>query len=199
MVLCACVWLCVCLKYKIIVCGRLGIYTGSQKLTQTVLAPPAEPRLDKAALSYVPRKTERGTIAPRSNKNFLVDNAKNAVKAAKPRPSSQKDRPKAGDIPAYLTARKETVARESALAAQLAAEAANDNGLRRLPASEREDLLAGLKSNYKELNTQYLHLSVVIDTSSKRSEKSSMEAKLAELEADIAKLERSNDIFVEVY
>lgn len=170
----------------------------SAPISQTVLAPASEPRLDKATLQYVPRKSERGTIAPRTKKDFLKENAKNAVKSNRTQSLSQVVGTKRGEVPAYLKTMKETSARESLIAAQLATAAANDNGLQRITDDERDELLTGLKSNYKELYTQYLHLSVVIDTASKRAEKGNMEAKLAELEADIAKLERSTDIFVAV-
>ena len=84
------------------------------------------------------------------------------------------------------------------MAATLQMESTQDPSLKRLSNDERQELLSGLKANYKELYSHYLLLSVVIDTIQKRNEKNDMEAKLAELEADIGKLERTSEIFVQV-
>lgn len=178
--------------------------TGSKgSYSQTVLAPATQPRLDPATLGYVPRVTERGTIAPRSKKNFIAENAKSAVKASPKRTQNMSQALKsspgpAGNIPKYLTVRKEAATQEAAMAATLQMESTQDPSLKRLSNDERQELLSGLKANYKELYSHYLLLSVVIDTIQKRNEKNDMEAKLAELEADIGKLERTSEIFVQV-
>ena len=172
---------------------------GSYK--QTVLAPATQPRLDAATLGYVPRQTERGTVAPRSKKNFIAENAKAAVKASPKRTQNMSQALKsspAGTIPKYLTARKEAATQEAAMAATLQMHSTQDPSLKRLSNDERQELLSGLKANYKELYSHYLLLSVVIDTIQKRNEKNDMEAKLAELEADINKLERTSEIYVQV-
>lgn len=61
---------------------------------------------------------------------------------------------------------------------------------------ERRELLTGLKTNMAELQRDYLGLSVVADTASKKALKKRMENQLAQLEADIAKVERHAVILV---
>ena len=66
-----------------------------------------------------------------------------------------------------------------------------------MSASERDELLRGLKTNWEQLHKEYQGLSVVADTAPKRQRRNEMEARLAQLEADIAKIERHRTILVE--
>lgn len=61
---------------------------------------------------------------------------------------------------------------------------------------ERRELLQGLRANMADLQRDYLGLSVVADTASKKTRKKQMEDQLAQLEADIAKVERHAVILV---
>lgn len=174
---------------------------GSGVYKQTVLAPASQPRLDGSVLKYVPRQSERGTVAPRTKKNFVAENAKLSAKASPNRTQNMSQAlkgSKVGEVPKYLATRKAAAQAEQSLAATLQMEATMDPGIKRLSNEERESLLAGLRANYSTIHKEYLLLSVVIDTIAKRNEKNNMEAKLAELEADIAKLDRTSEVFVQV-
>eukprot|EP01147_Barroeca_monosierra_P006240 gene6240-269_t len=65
-----------------------------------------------------------------------------------------------------------------------------------VPTSEREELLRGLKSNWEQLHKEYQGLSVIADTAPKRQRRNDMETRLAQLEADIARIERHTTIIV---
>lgn len=181
---------------------KAAVAASTKELKQTVLVPATEPRLDEATLKYVPRKTERGMIAPRTQKDYVKENLKEAAKFSPKRTQnmSQAVKPaaKTGEVPAYIKARKEAAAQEAAMAATMQMQATKDPGLKKLSDAERDEILSGLRRNYKDVYSKYLNMSVVVDTISKRVEKNELEAKLAELEADIAKIERGNEIFVQM-
>ncbi|XP_018332175.1 enkurin [Agrilus planipennis] len=61
---------------------------------------------------------------------------------------------------------------------------------------EREELLAGLKKNWEELQKQYQGLPILTDTIPKMNRKSKMEADLKQLEKDIVMIERHPYIYV---
>ena len=61
----------------------------------------------------------------------------------------------------------------------------------------RQSLLDGLKANWSQLHRDYQGLSVVVDTESKKQRKKAMEAKLAQLEGDIQRVEKHPVIYVE--
>jgi len=162
----------------------------------TVLAPSVQGRLPKETQQYVPRANERPTMAPKSNKNFLKTNVMDATKKTPSKSSIDKTHTK-GEIPQYLSRRKEETAKAHDMANTLRQQQMEHNRTTtQLSAHDRDDLLAGLRANYQELYKNYLGLSVVTDTIPKRNVKNTMEAKLAELEADIAKLERHEVILI---
>ena len=59
---------------------------------------------------YVPRANERPTMAPKSNKNFLKTNVMDATKKTPSKSSIDKTHTK-GEIPQYLSRRKEETAK----------------------------------------------------------------------------------------
>ena len=61
-----------------------------------------------------------------------------------------------------------------------------------------QTILAGLKQNWADLLHEYQGLSVVIDNLSKRTHKKQLEDKLAQLEADIKRIEQHKVIYVDV-
>ena len=179
--------------------------SGEQAVAQTVLVPPTEPRSSKEVRDYVPKATHKATLAPRTSKDFVRANRRESLEQAKgTRRLSTEAQPLTkskgyGKVPKYLTARKEAeaVARDE-LQHTLAAQAVAASPVRRMTDEERAEILAGLKSNREELHKEYLGLSMVVDSMPKRIRKNAMEAQLAELEADISKIERHESIYVEV-
>lgn len=169
--------------------------TDLSTIPATILAPSVQPRPDLATIKYVPRASERPTIAPKSNKNFIKTNILESTKRTPSKSTPQRTHNR-GEVPKYLTKRKEETARAKEMANELYAQQEENSKLQQLSAEEREDILNGLKANYQELYKNYLSLSMVTDTIPKRNTKNSMEAKLAELEADIAKLERHEVILI---
>lgn len=63
------------------------------KIQQSVLAPPAEPRLAPEVRNYVARHTEKSVLAPATTKNFIKDNANEAYKNSTRRRSSDSGGP----------------------------------------------------------------------------------------------------------
>lgn len=167
----------------------------TQPLTQTVLAPGMEPR--PAPSKYVPRHNETARLAPRTKKNFVKDNYTTAIKGPGRKSSHDKATFKGtGKVPAYITKRKSELKQEQEMQATLRAEADNDTGLTLMPEDERQSLLQGLKANHTSLQKAYLGLSVIVDTIPKKDKKQQMERQLADLEKDIAMLERNNTVYV---
>jgi hypothetical protein len=58
-------------------------------------------------------------------------------------------------------------------------------------------MLTGLKANWTQLHREFQGLSVVVDTESKKLRKKGMEEKLAQLEADIQRIESHPVIYVQ--
>jgi hypothetical protein len=73
------------------------------------------------------------------------------------------------------------------------------NAYYQVPQQERLDILRGLKANWESLHHEYQGLSVITDTDAKRQRRKEMETKLAQLEADIQKIERHSVILVDNY
>eukprot|EP00041_Stephanoeca_diplocostata_P012390 m.207698 g.207698 ORF g.207698 m.207698 type:complete len:245 (+) comp18937_c0_seq1:283-1017(+) len=164
---------------------------------QTVLAPATEPRLPKEVRNYVPRHTEKPTLAPPTNKNFIKENAKEARANTKRRPSSGTPYKGTGKVPAYLTKRKEEMKQQQEMEHTLQVQAAQDTGRKRMSDEEKQSLLKGLRTNHAELQRTFLGLSVTVDTIPKKERKERIESRLSELEADITLLERGNEIWIE--
>ncbi|XP_022162837.1 enkurin-like [Myzus persicae] len=68
--------------------------------------------------------------------------------------------------------------------------------LRRLPEEECYELLTGLKTNWAELNRQFLLLPMLTDTVTKIKRKTNLENQLGSLEKDITLLEKYSALYV---
>ena len=168
---------------------------------------PLEPRVsDKYA------KKERA-IAPdgqsvpitglRSNKNFVRANIINATVMVPP-PTDKADmdwteKEGYGQTPKYLAKIKKQVAAEQETIQKI--EEKYKGGVQKmaymLDPVEKEQLLAGIKANWKLLNEEYTtQLKVVQETFGQQNRKMWLEKRLADLENDIAILERET-VFVE--
>ena len=115
-------------------------------------------------------------------------------------------------MPAYLTKREQELAdQQKAYEDQQAADAAAKS-LKQLPDSERfvppltpclvshatrsQAILNGLKANWEATLHEFQGLSMVIDNIGKKHHKLELEAKLAQLEADIKRIEQHKVIYV---
>lgn len=165
----------------------------------------------------VPRHDESPIFAPPSNKNHVKENTRRAL-AAVPRqvqPAIMDTKGKVtlleesglvpkysgsetyGKVPKYLERRylEDSVrAAENAQEAQRAMEA---EASKKLSEEERANLLAGLRANWDKIHHEYQGISVITDTFPKRARKAGLEAKLAELEADIARIEKNKIIYIQ--
>lgn len=165
----------------------------------------------------VPRHNESPMFAPPSNKNHVKENTRRAV-ATLPRqvaPTVMDVKGKVtlledsglipkyssgetyGKVPKYLERRhQEDSARalENSKQAQLEFEA---EASKKLTEEERMELLAGLRANWNKIHHEYQGISVITDTVPKRTRKAGLEAKLTELEADIARIEKNKIIYIQ--
>jgi hypothetical protein len=152
----------------------------------------------------VPRHTERPVMGLKTQRNYLKDNAVNAVTA---KPGTQRkggsakgkqfsQRKDYGKTPAYLTKRKEDEARAQQEYAEYVAHVQAQGQPYEVPADERQEILDGLKSNWEMLHKEFLGLSVTTDTAPKKQRKFELEQRLSQLESDINKIERHRIILV---
>jgi len=186
----------------------------------TVLAPAVTSRTPKSVHNYVPRHTEKATLAPRSSKAFVKTNRLEAVGTTARRvPSAYMDKvsgtggrflkgesglkPKYsktasyGKTPKYLTQRKAELEATREAESEAARSTSSNNGLHQITPDEREAILDGLRANWESLHRDYQGLSMFTDTIPKKTQRNTMEAQLNQLEADINKLERHKVIYVD--
>jgi len=101
-----------------------------------------------------------------------------------------------GEVPEYLTRRKEEVARAQAEYDAYVKEHYKRGAMKKLSGEERQHILNGLKTNWEEIHHQYQGLSVVTDTAPKKARKERMEAEMKQLERDIELLEKHTVIYI---
>jgi len=187
--------------------------TGLQKAESS----PERPGVTKPP---VPRHDELAPLAERTSRNFIQDNTLDVLRTVPKKPEpvmmdqtrgaggrtllepsglvpkySVKDT--YGKVPSYLTQRKEEEMRTMKDHEARVSAMSKAGAPRQLTSEERQSLLDGLKANWTQLHRDYQGLSVVVDTESKKQRKKSMEARLAQLEADIQRVERHPVIYVE--
>merc|ERR1739841_68815 len=165
----------------------------------------------------VPKQSDAPVSGVKSNKNFINSNAVENIMSVPKQPAcnyvDSKDgtihnletsgrtpcytkKKEYGKTPAYLSKRKET---DSQMQRQYEAYIQNymrQGQMKCLSQGERENILAGLKSNWEELHHQYQGLSVVTDTAPKKTRKERMEAEMNELEKEIECLEKHKNIYI---
>ncbi|XP_005111346.1 enkurin [Aplysia californica] len=101
-----------------------------------------------------------------------------------------------GEVPMYLTKRKEEVARAQEEYDQYISEQIRRTALRQLTYDERQAIIDGLKANWEDIQDQYQGLSVVTDTAPKKNRKERMEAQMKQLERDIELFEKHKVIYI---
>eukprot|EP00911_Craspedida_sp_UC1_P000662 UC1_evm1s508 len=173
----------------------------------------------KSAKPGVPRATERPVMGMKSKKNYLKNNALAATNASPRKTAAARldgtrgragrfeleesglvpkytQREDFGRVPDYLQTFKQDRARQEQEYEEYVREMERQAAMYEVPPDERKKVLAGLKRNWSQLKKEYQGLSVVTDTAAKKSRKTRMEAQLAQLEADIAKIEMHQTIFI---
>merc|ERR1711874_239781 len=101
-----------------------------------------------------------------------------------------------GEVPMYLSKRKEEVKRAQEEYDQYISEQIRRTALRQLTYDERQAIIDGLKANWEDIQDQYQGLSVVTDTAPKKNRKERMEAQMKQLERDIELFEKHKIIYI---
>jgi hypothetical protein len=175
--------------------------TGGAGATVRKTVPKSSPQTTQRKPA-VPKHNERPPMGLKTQRNYIKDNAVNAVTA---KPSTQRKggsaknftrRKDFGKTPAYLAKRKEDEARAQQEYAEYVAHVQAQGQPYEVPADERQEILDGLKSNWEMLHKEYLGLSVTTDTAPKKQRKFELEQRLTQLESDINKIERHRVILV---
>lgn len=165
----------------------------------------------------VPNQSEKPVTGIKSKKNFITSNAVENIMSVPKRPAcnfvDSKDGamhqlepsglvPKYinkkgyGSTPTYLTKRKEAEENMQEEYGRYVQNSLQRGTMKCLPESERQNILAGLKTNWDDLQHQYQGLSVVTDTAPKKNRKERMEAEMNELEKEIECLEKHTKIYI---
>jgi len=165
----------------------------------------------------VPSKTDRPLMGIKSTKNFITTNAVENIMSVPKKPASNFADTKKGDtfpleqsglvpkyikrkdfgeVPTYLTRRKEEVERAQEEYDAYVREHYKRGAMKKLSEDERQGILNGLKKNWEEIHHQYQGLSVVTDTAPKKARKERMEAEMKQLERDIELLEKHKVIYI---
>lgn len=180
-------------------CGRRGC----MDLCEGPLEPKVNDKYTKNERAIAPDGQSVPITGLRSNKNFVRANIINATVMVPP-PTDKADmdwteKEGYGQTPKYLAKIKKQVAAEQETIQKI--EERYKGGVQKmaymLDPVEKEQLLAGIKANWKLLNEEYTtQLKVVQETFGQQNRKMWLEQRLADLENDIAILERET-IFVE--
>jgi len=135
-----------------------------------------------------------------TSKNFIVSNAVEAILAApKKVPQGSKDylnKEDYGKVPNYLKQIQNDIDDEYDYIRQLqqTAQDHKESQMRPIAEDERQELVAGLKAKWEQVNTEYqgsTHITK-LDTHGKIKRKEKWEAELSQIEKDIEKLSRKN-------
>jgi hypothetical protein len=161
--------------------------------------------------------TDRPMLGVKTNKNFISQNAVDAIMAVPRKPEKNLVDTRKGDkfplepsglapiyikkkdfgsVPNYIITRKEQTAKAQAEYEHYMAEYLKKGALRTMTEEEREVILNGLKKNWDELHHAFQSLSVVIDTIPKRMRKEKLENDMKLLEKDIDLLQRHQLIYI---
>ncbi len=162
-------------------------------------------------------KNDRPMLGVKTNKNFISQNAVDAIMAVPRKPEKNLVDTRKGDkfplepsglapiyikkkdfgsVPNYIITRKEQTAKAQAEYEHYMAEYLKKGALRTMTEEEREVILNGLKKNWDELHHTFQSLSVVIDTIPKRMRKEKLENEMKLLEKDIDLLQRHQLIYI---
>jgi len=165
----------------------------------------------------VPKPDDTPLMGLKTTKNFITTNAVENITAVPKLPAKKFVDTKKGDVqnlipsgyepvfvhkkdfgevPMYLTKRKEEVKRAQEEYDQYISEQIKRTALRQLSPDERQAIIDGLKANWEDIQDQYQGLSVVTDTAPKKNRKERMEAQMKQLERDIELFEKHKVIYI---
>jgi len=165
----------------------------------------------------VPKTNDTPLMGLKTTKNFITTNAVENITAVPKRPAKKFVDTKNGDtqslipsgyepvfvhkkdfgqVPMYLSKRKEEVQRAQEEYDQYIAEQIRRTALRQLSPDERQAIIDGLKANWEDIQDQYQGLSVVTDTAPKKNRKERMEAQMKQLERDIEMFEKHKILYI---
>ena len=141
----------------------------------------------------VPKHNEAPVHGQRSGKNFLVTNAIENILSTAKRPEEQPDYLKKkdyGKTPAYLERVKDSIEGEYRMIQHLHEQ--HNQERQCLSEDEVREIRDGLKRKWDEVNREYQKLTHVrlVDTTGLKRRKEGYEAQMAEIEADIKKLNK---------
>jgi len=101
-----------------------------------------------------------------------------------------------GRNPDYLEKRKLDTYKARDEYDSYVAEHFRKGAMRKLSQEEREQLLAGLKKNWEQVQHDFLMLSVIVDTPGKMTYKEKMELELKQLEKDVELIETHKTVYI---
>lgn len=160
---------------------------------------------------------DRPLLGIKTNKNFISQNAIDAIMAVPKKPERNMVDTRRGDkfnldpsgmypvyikkrdfgsVPNYIIARKEESVRAKEEYEAYMNEYFKKGALRTMSDDEREAILTGLKKNWDDLHHKYQALSVVTDTIPKKIKKEKLESEMKTLEKDIELLQRHQLIYI---
>ena len=145
----------------------------------------------------VTSRTERPIMGLKTDKNFIVANAVEAILQAPkrlPEPEDPLKRKTYGQVPTYIAKIKKDIDSEYEALQQMhrEAEAEGDKQRYLLPPEEQKELIDGLKKKWEAVNREYqttTHV-VKVDTQGLKRRKETCEAQLAQIEKDIKTLSK---------
>lgn len=112
------------------------------------------------------------------------------------------NKPEYGCIPKYICRIKEDIKRENEEVEKRKRdqEAAENAKRRLLEKDERNSILKGLRARWGDVNSKYQQIThmTVLDTLGKIRRKEHFETELKQIEKDIALMERSEDIYIDL-
>lgn len=165
----------------------------------------------------VPGKNDQPIMGFKTTKNFITQNAMENIMSVPRKPNKNFvdtkkgdkqpltpsglepkyiHKPDFGEVPIYLTKRKEEIHRAQEEYDAYVAEHFRRGAMRNLTDVERQSILDGLKTNWEHLHHEYQGLSVVTDTAPKKNRKERMEAEMKQLERDIELIEKHRVIYI---
>jgi len=194
--------------------------TGEQSVSPVRNAESTQTLRSTATKPPVPKHDELATLAPHHQRKFITENTLDVLRTVPKKPEAaildQARGPGGrlvledsglvpkysvketfGKVPDYLQRKKSDETRALQDEEAHVSAMSKLGAPRQLSQDERQSLLDGLKANWSQLHRDYQGLSVVVDTESKKQRKKAMEAKLAQLEGDIQRVEKHPIIYVE--
>jgi len=178
-----------------------------QDKTKTSSPPKQSFQYEDKRLPEVPDRSDKPVLGIRTNKNFITANAVQAILQV-PRivdkgEENYLEKEDYGKVPSYLNDVKEEIKREKDMIdryvkEQMGIEDAEPEHFDELEEKERANLILKLKEKWASLNAKYqlgTHL-VSLDTAGQVRRKEQLELALTQVEGDIDKLSRANNVLI---